>query len=538
MDIHPVQHPKKTISHGLLMRAQQRGPRGKEICAGRLTLPSQRTKGLKCKCPCRETKTYKDVTYIQPPRPKNFAPVNVYKKCSEKFIDDTIYKSSYDFVEGCIPKKILPENNLSLPCGRFAKDTINKLSYPGWYNASPAKLARTCVHHFIEYKGPMENVTNYRKEFGPKYAEKQQAYLPVTNISLDKSPLTNITTTKMTYTYPEGTKRELYYPQNNLELPKGTMNEISMSKRAYQPYKLPKKEPLPWVQKRRYEKPCEKMTEITTYCRSYNLNKDKVFEKTQAIMPHKNYNPLGHERTFYDETIYNSSYPGNEGYPIPEKILPENNIYLPTGKVDYDTMSKLAYYRKEIVPQLKQIRPCNYIQLNEGQMETCTTTMREFCPKPIEKVDRFYPATNLQVSCDPMTFVTTTHMTYTPKQAIDVVPKVLPSNNIELLKGKMVDETMTKLSYPAYDSYIPAKRIDPLKGGGMIYCGTGAQALSDTIYRSSYDAPGKFVYDECKCPADSSCCPCPREQQPAACTEPLDPPPLCCPGTCDLQPEG
>ena len=78
-------------------------------------------------------KKVKKFKYVQPPIPCSFKPVRVYEEPNIRMADHTVYKMSFVPRKVEKSKPIYQFNNLCLSDSKMAGDTINKLSYPGWY---------------------------------------------------------------------------------------------------------------------------------------------------------------------------------------------------------------------------------------------------------------------------------------------------------------------------------------------------------------------------------------------------------------------
>ncbi|CAH1985098.1 unnamed protein product [Acanthoscelides obtectus] len=82
--------------------------------------------------------------YIQPPRPKSYAPQRNYIAPEMKMEDNTIYRKSYVPVEAEKPVSIVPEGNLCVGDGKMSDDTINRMSYQPHKAKSVTKPSKKC----------------------------------------------------------------------------------------------------------------------------------------------------------------------------------------------------------------------------------------------------------------------------------------------------------------------------------------------------------------------------------------------------------
>lgn len=508
MEIIPVCTKKPVVSGGMY-RIIRNGPKGAELARKSLLLPSER--GRDCPkftaCPCRATGTItKKSHYIQPARPKSYAPVRTYHRPEQPIESGTIYRKSYLPVDADRPDLIIPQNNLGLSNARFAKDTIHKMSYPGWYNNTPRSLIIPCRHDLLG-KGPLSNVTTQRHDYVPKEVDKAIPIRPINNLFVADSPLSDLTTHRMSYLPNEGCKRDLIIPRESMDWPSGPLESTTIHKMSYQPVKMPEKEFLPWAQKKPYTAPCEKMDAETIYRKSYLPSGG---ERAQLIVPKTNKNILGDGRTFDDNTIYHLSYLGTEGAHRPDLIIPPNNIYLSQQKMDGNTVHKMSYQANALHNPPAPFRPCSHDLLGKGPISQVTTNRHDYVPKYVDRVDPIRPERQIFMSNAPLSDLTTNRMSYLPNGGVEMVAKILPKNNIERATGRMENNTIHKMSYQPVPTM--EKMATPW-ADKMKYCPPTDRFADDTVYRMSYDAPGEWLDGgdgACQCPPDGNCpCTCP-----------------------------
>lgn len=84
--------------------------------------------------------------YVQPPRPKSFAPERLYRTPSKKLDSNTTYYMSYLSVDPATARHarsqpIRPVHALEKSSGKFFDDTTTKLSYrPVWGVVKPEPI--------------------------------------------------------------------------------------------------------------------------------------------------------------------------------------------------------------------------------------------------------------------------------------------------------------------------------------------------------------------------------------------------------------
>lgn len=518
MEIIPVQPPpKRNLGGNCMSRHIRNGPRGKELCAKSLLLPSEQPAVCPPRtCPkCRPKPKCVRSLYVQPPRPKNFAPIKTYCRPTEKLEDSTIYRQSYMPVESERPNIIIPPNNIGLSRAKFAKDTVQKMSYPGWYNQDRPTQILPCNHDLLG-KGPLADETTNRHDYVPKYVDKAEPFHPQNNLGLSDCPFATKTVQKMSYMPVDCIeRREPLKTKGSIEWPTGKMDGNTIQKMSYQPVKIPRKQFLPWAQKTPYCPPTIKMNGDTIYKKSYIPNEG--LDKVCPIRPKENANLLGDGRDFDDNTIYHMSYQGT-GSERPESIRPENNIFLSKQRMEGRTVQKMSYQPNPCHLPPTPFHPCNHDLLGKGPISDVTTNRHDYVPKDVDKVIPFVPQGQIFLSNQPLSDKTVNRMSYMPHDHQEMVQKIIPPNNLTQGKGRIDGTTIQKMSYqpvgPIEPMDMPWKEKKP-------YCPPIHRFADDTVYRMSFEAPGDWVGDcdggggdydgpcECQCPPAECPCVCP-----------------------------
>ncbi|KAG5871532.1 hypothetical protein JTB14_000221 [Gonioctena quinquepunctata] len=132
-------------------------------------------------------KPKKKCKYIQPPRPKSYAPSRKFMPPEMKMEDGTIYRKSYIPVETDKPEKIIPEDNLCVGEGKISDNTVNKMSYQP-HKVKPACPIYPCEHKLLG-EGPMQDITTQKHDFVPKPYVKPISFKPFTNLYSSDCPL-------------------------------------------------------------------------------------------------------------------------------------------------------------------------------------------------------------------------------------------------------------------------------------------------------------------------------------------------------------
>lgn len=442
--------------------------------------------------------------YTQPPRPKSFAPVSTYQKPKQPIECATIYRKSYIPSQAPRPDPIRPSDNICGNKSSFAKDTIHRMSYPGWGGVRPSEAIVPCAH-LGSNEGPMQEITTHRHDFVPKPLSRPEQFVPSNNIFSSNQQISDKTINRLSYQPVSSFEKvEPVIPRGQLERPQGEISCSTIQNMSYRPMPLPGKEDLPWARKIGYEGPKVPMSCDTIYNKSY-LPCGVV--KTEAIVPVDQANPLACPGRFDDKTVFKMSY-----LPVqadrPEQIVPKNNLEVSRQKMEGSTIQKLSYLPNYGFKPPLPTAACDHDLSNKGPMQEITTTRHDYVPKPIYKTEPCNPENTIARSTEPLSNKTINRLSYLPVVTFDVVKPTIPTQTLELPKGPMECRTIQKMSYRPIDSQekvaLPWARRD-------IYQAPTSRMACETVYNMSYDAPGD-IYDDCLCVCggDSPCPPsCP-----------------------------
>ena len=213
---------------------------------------------------CAPPKPKKRCRYIQPPRPKSFKPLRLYKEPSCKMEDDTIYRKSYEPVEGEKPEPIRPRGNLCVGEGRISNCTVNKLSFQRYCNALPSCIIMPCDHKLLG-NGPIQDVTTQKHDYVPKPYSRPNKIDPVPSLALSTCPLTDLTTNKLSYMPVDAGKVRVapILPKNAISAPCGKFADNTIHKLSYQPWEMQERLDPPWARRPQYAPPTTRMEDDT-----------------------------------------------------------------------------------------------------------------------------------------------------------------------------------------------------------------------------------------------------------------------------------
>lgn len=442
-----------------------------------------------CKCPCGSNGRYR-----QPIRPRSYAPVLCYSKPADPISCHTTYRKSYlpTGAERACP--IIPPCNLELPKAQFARDTINKMSYPGWKGCRPPEPIMPCTHQLMG-EGPMKEITTTRHDYVPKPFVKSDPIRPANNIYTNNQPISDKTINRLSYRPVQIYDRaEPILPKNLMECPQGPISSLTIQKCSYQPVPLPCKDDMPWANKPAYQPPTQRMAGDTIYKKSYQPNCGMV--KTVPIVPPSQINPLTCSHAFEDTTIYHASYMGNCGMQRPPQIIPPNNLCVSTDRISGDTINRMSYKPNYGFRPPEPTLPCTHQLMGEGPMQEITTTRHDYVPKPICPVMPLKPVTTMCSSMEPLSDKTINRLSYRPNCSFDMAKPIIPPNSLCRPEGRMECATIQKISYQPVTGYTKA---DMPWAAKPAYQPPTTRMACDTIYNMSFEAPGEYIGEDCSC---------------------------------------
>ncbi|XP_052121988.1 uncharacterized protein LOC113201883 [Frankliniella occidentalis] len=116
------------------------------------------------------------------------------------------YGASFEPTEGHVhiqrPEATKPDDNLRTGVGDVAKDTINKMSFPGWPGVAPPQSIAP-PPSILAMRGPMSRTTTTRHDYTAKGAEKPAIIVPDGEIKISSRPLEGKTTAAMSFLEPD-----------------------------------------------------------------------------------------------------------------------------------------------------------------------------------------------------------------------------------------------------------------------------------------------------------------------------------------------
>lgn len=516
MEIIPVSRSRGGLpGPNCMTRTIRHGPKGRDLTMKSIDTPSVQPSACpprSCsKCMGKSTKNVR-CQYIQPPKVKNFAPINVYCPPVDRMENNTIYKGSYMPSDGDRPDPILPRHNLRMPTNTFSTNTIQKMSFPGWYNQEKVDPIIPCSHK-LGGDGPISDDTTNRVDYVEKNINPAIPVLPKHNLFMTDAPFANATVNKLSYQPNEFVKkREPIVQGGTMVWPTGPLEQSTIQKMSFQPCKIPQKEFYPWAQKKKYTTPTSKMFNDTIYRKSYVPNENYV--KVKPIIPEEQKKLLAEGDGFDGNTIYHMSYPGNDATERRTGFLPRHNIHLNTQRMETNTTQKLSFIPNYGVAPPTLIIPCSHQLGGQGPMQDMSTTMADYLEKDIDRVEQFKPKPNLFVSDCPFSNKTINRLSFMPPEPQNATTLIIPSNQYHPPTGPMANSTTQKMSY------MPVGPVEPIEKPWATkkpYCPPQTKFVEDTCYRMSYDVPGEWINCDvddgpcdCDCPPECSCpCPCP-----------------------------
>ncbi|KAK9883777.1 hypothetical protein WA026_001967 [Henosepilachna vigintioctopunctata] len=207
--------------------------------------------------------------YIQPPRPKSYAPERTYLPPTAKMEENTIYRKSYIPSEGCRPCAVLPENNLCVGEGKISDNTVHKMSYMPHCQKPPTPII-PCSHKLLG-EGPMQDLTTQKHDYVPKPFSKPCKIIPPISLFGSDCPLSDKTVNRLSYmpVDPCQVKVSPIYPIDGLDKPCGRMSDKTVHNMSFQPWEPQAPMPMPWTLKAPYRPPVQRMEDNTIHRMSY-----------------------------------------------------------------------------------------------------------------------------------------------------------------------------------------------------------------------------------------------------------------------------
>lgn len=212
----------------------------------------------------------KKCKYIQPARPKNFAPLRKFKPPELQMSDNTIYRKSYLPCENERACPVRPRPNICIGTGKFTKDTVNKMSYQYHKDALPPCAIYPCNHKLLG-EGPIQDITTNKHDYVPKHIIKAFPIRPSPNLYPSECPLSDKTTNRLSYMPVDTAKsrRCAIRPIPALPRPCGPFEKNTVQKMSYMPWEPQEPIDMPWAAKKKFSPPTLRMSDNTVNRLSY-----------------------------------------------------------------------------------------------------------------------------------------------------------------------------------------------------------------------------------------------------------------------------
>lgn len=207
--------------------------------------------------------------YVQPPRPKSYAPQRCYLAPTAKMEENTIYRKSFLPNEGSRPCPILPENHLCVGEGKISDNTVHKMSFMP-HDAKPPCPIIPCSHKLLG-EGPMQDLTTQKHDYVAKPFSKPCLIIPPLSLYGSDCPLSDKTVNRLSYAPvdPCATKVNPIYPIDGLEKPSGRMSDKTVHSMSFQAWQPQEPTPTPWATRAPYNPPMSRMENSTVNRMSY-----------------------------------------------------------------------------------------------------------------------------------------------------------------------------------------------------------------------------------------------------------------------------
>lgn len=183
---------------------------------------------IPCPPPCSPMcSPYKRLRYVQPPRRESCKPIVRYQRPCIPMTSDTVYKTSFDFInaetaKSCRMPPVMPAGQLRLPCGEFAKETVtnvniykikscfNRFNHGNHFQLSFQPICRPERTRPIYPNspsllgcGPMQGLTTQKHDFVPKFQYKRVKCAPRDNITRNCGCVERCTVQRLSFMPPD-----------------------------------------------------------------------------------------------------------------------------------------------------------------------------------------------------------------------------------------------------------------------------------------------------------------------------------------------
>ncbi|XP_018331471.1 stabilizer of axonemal microtubules 1-like [Agrilus planipennis] len=210
----------------------------------------------------------KKCRYIQPARPKSYAPVSKFAPPCVPMDDYTTYNLSYVPNDLQRPSPIRPDPNLCVGEGRMSDCTVHKMSFQPHCGVPPPCPIIPCEHKLIG-EGPMQDITTNRHDYVPKPFLRQSPIKPTENLYPSDCPLSDKTIHRMSFIPNPVTRVDPFRPKPALEMLCGPFEKNTVHKMSYMPWEPQEPVDMPWADKGKYVVPEQRMEGCSVQKMSY-----------------------------------------------------------------------------------------------------------------------------------------------------------------------------------------------------------------------------------------------------------------------------
>ncbi|KAJ1520267.1 hypothetical protein ONE63_004471 [Megalurothrips usitatus] len=327
------------------------------------------------------------------------------------------YGASFEPTEGHVhiqrPEPSKPGDNLRTGVGEVAKETINKMSYPGW--SVPPPTAIVPPPSILATRGPVSRVTTTRHDYTAKGADKPALIVPEGEIKISNRPLEGRTTAQLSFQGPDYTRFEpsqSFKPKQEYCPTEGGATGDTVCRLSYQPVPLAPKEHLPWAAKKKYEPPSTAMDGQTVYNQSFMTNCEDARRCAYKRPDHGDLIGMGAANDGL--SCYGASFEPTEGHvhiQRPEPSKPGDNLRTGVGEVAKETINKMSYPGWSVPPPTAIVPPPS-ILATRGPVSRVTTTRHDYTAKGADKPALIVPEGEIKISNRPLEGKTTAAMSF------------------------------------------------------------------------------------------------------------------------------
>ncbi|XP_063695807.1 stabilizer of axonemal microtubules 1 [Culicoides brevitarsis] len=364
---------------------------------------------------------------------------------------NTVYKTSFQSFDSIVKKPfpILPLSQMQKSNESLSKDTVTKLSFPGYYNCEKRQAIYPNPSSLLG-SGSMKTITTQKHDYIFKTSNKRYPILPQSNLITENGPMESNTVQKLSFPAPEyngppkSFKRIIKYVKPEIKMESNTVNKLS-----YLPFNAYKRTTPPWAKKKLYQKPNESMSSDTTYKLSFISNFNKG-SPPRMILPINNLSINKENVTDNYDTIYKNSYIFNGIPPKICPILPKQNLEsYGNTLLKSKTIYELSFPMHFSYEKRKPILPRQVKLSGKGPIQTLTSHRHDFSSKPLIKLEPIIPKNSIELPKSPFEKNTTMRLSYQRNnpECYSMLKSFKPIQQYE--KPQMVMDSLTtqKLSF-------------------------------------------------------------------------------------------